>query len=101
MLEKLKEEVYKANLALPKAGLVLFTWGNVSGIDRDKNLVVIKPSGLSYDAMKASDMVVVNLDGQVVEGDYRPSSDTATHLALYKAFPDMGGIVHTHSTWAT
>lgn len=101
MLEKLKEDVFKANLDLVKHGLVIFTWGNVSGIDRESGLVVIKPSGVSYDTMKVSDMVVVDLDGRVVEGDLRPSSDTPTHLALYKAFPEIGGIVHTHSTYAT
>ena len=101
MLENLKEIVCKANLELPKYGLVTFTWGNVSGIDREKGLVVIKPSGVSYDGMTAEDMVVVDLDGNVVEGKYKPSSDTPTHLALYKAFPALGGIVHTHSRWAT
>ena len=101
MLEKLKEEVCRANLELPKFGLVTFTWGNVSGIDRESNLVVIKPSGVSYDSMTAEDMVVVDLDGTVVEGKWRPSSDTATHLELYKAFEHCGGIVHTHSRWAT
>ncbi len=101
MLEKLKEEVLEANLDLPKHGLVTFTWGNVSGIDRESGLVVIKPSGVSYDVMKAEHMVVVDLDGKTVEGEYKPSSDTATHVALYKAFPGIGGIVHTHSPWAT
>lgn len=101
MLEKLKKEVYKANLELPKRGLVLFTWGNVSAIDRETNLVVIKPSGVSYDEMKESDMVVVDLDGNVVEGNLNPSSDTPTHIELYKKYPDIGGIVHTHSTFAT
>ncbi len=101
MLEKLKEEVFKANLDLVKHGLVIFTWGNVSGIDRGSGLVVIKPSGVGYDVMKASDMVVVDLDGNVVEGDLRPSSDTPTHIVLYKAFPEIGGVVHTHSTYAT
>lgn len=101
MLEQLKENVFKANLALPKFGLVTFTWGNVSGIDREKGLVVIKPSGLEYFEMRSRDMVVVDLEGNVVEGDLNPSSDTATHLALYKAFPGIGGIVHTHSTVAT
>ncbi len=102
MLEELKEKVYKANLALVKHGLVIFTWGNVSGIDRERGLVVIKPSGVSYDEMKASDMVVVSLaDGKVVEGGLRPSSDTPTHLAIYRAFPKAGGVVHTHSTYAT
>ena len=101
MLELLKETVYQANLDLVKHGLVIFTWGNVSAIDRTTNLVVIKPSGVSYDEMKAEHMVVVDLDGNVVEGDFKPSSDTATHLALYKAFPNIGGVVHTHSTYAT
>lgn len=101
MLEKLKEEVFRANLDLVKHGLVIFTWGNVSGIDRESGLVVIKPSGVDYDVMKASDMVVVDLDGNVVEGSLRPSSDTPTHIALYKAFPEIGGVVHTHSTYAT
>lgn len=101
MLEKLKEEVLKANLLLPKYGLVTFTWGNVSGIDRDSGLVVIKPSGVEYDSMTAEDMVVVDLDGKRVEGKWKPSSDTPTHVALYKAFPQCGGIVHTHSRWAT
>ena len=98
MLEKLKEQVFKANLELPKKGLVLFTWGNVSGIDREKNLIVIKPSGVDYETMKAEDMVVVDLDGNVVEGELNPSSDTPTHIELYKKFPSIGGIVHTHST---
>lgn len=102
MLEHLKEQVYKANMALVKHGLVIFTWGNVSGIDREKGLVVIKPSGVSYDVMKADDMVVVDLvTGAVVEGDLRPSSDTPTHLAIYRAWPEVGGVVHTHSTYAT
>jgi L-ribulose-5-phosphate 4-epimerase len=102
MLEELKEKVFKANLDLVKQGLVIFTWGNVSGIDREKGLVVIKPSGVSYDDMKASDMVVVDLEtGKVVEGDLNPSSDTPTHLVLYKAFPNIQGVVHTHSTYAT
>ncbi|MCQ2148108.1 MAG: L-ribulose-5-phosphate 4-epimerase [Bacteroidales bacterium] len=101
MLEELKEKVFRANLALVEHGLVIFTWGNVSGIDKETGLVVIKPSGVSYDTMKASDMVVVDLDGKVVEGDLNPSSDTATHLALYRACPDIGGVVHTHSTYAT
>ena len=102
MLEALKEKVFKANLDLVKQGLVIFTWGNVSGIDREKGLVVIKPSGVSYDEMKASDMVVVDLNtGKVVEGDLNPSSDTPTHLVLYKAFPNIQGVVHTHSTYAT
>ena len=101
MLEALKEKVFQANLDLVKHGLVIFTWGNVSGIDRESGLVVIKPSGVSYDIMKASDMVVVDLDGKVVEGDLNPSSDTPTHLVLYKAFPEIGGVVHTHSPYAT
>ena len=102
MLEHLKEQVYKANMALVEHGLVIFTWGNVSGIDREKGLVVIKPSGVSYDVMKADDMVVVDLaTGAVVEGDLRPSSDTPTHLAIYRAWPEVGGVVHTHSTYAT
>lgn len=101
MLEKLKSDVFKANLDLVKYGLVIFTWGNVSGIDREKGLIVIKPSGVSYDDMKAEDMVVVDMDGNVVEGKYKPSSDTPTHLVLYKAFPKIGGVVHTHSEWAT
>ena len=98
MLEELKEKVFKANLDLVKHHLVLFTWGNVSAIDREKGLVVIKPSGVSYETMKASDMVVVDLaTGKVVEGDLNPSSDTPTHLVLYRAFPELGGVVHTHS----
>lgn len=102
MLEELKEKVFKANLDLVKHGLVIFTWGNVSGIDRESSLVVIKPSGVSYDDMKADDMVVVDINtGNVVEGSLRPSSDTPTHLALYRAFPEIGGVVHTHSTYAT
>lgn len=102
MLEELKEQVYRANLLLPSHGLVTFTWGNVSGIDRKTGLVVIKPSGVSYDAMQAGDMVVVELEsGTTAEGKLKPSSDTPTHLELYKAFPNIGGIVHTHSRWAT
>jgi L-ribulose-5-phosphate 4-epimerase len=101
MLELLKAEVLKANLDLVKHGLVLFTWGNVSAIDRATGFVVIKPSGVSYDGMKAEDMVVVDLEGKVVEGRFKPSSDTATHLVLYKSFPNIGGVVHTHSTYAT
>ena len=101
MLEALKEKVCQANLDLVKHGLVIFTWGNVSAIDRESGLVVIKPSGVSYDNMKPSDMVVVDLDGKIVEGDLRPSSDTPTHLVLYKAFSNIGGVVHTHSTYAT
>ena len=101
MLEELKEKVCRANLDLVRHGLVIFTWGNVSAIDRQSGLVVIKPSGVSYDNIKPSDMVVVDLDGKVVEGDLNPSSDTPTHLVLYKAFPEIGGVVHTHSTYAT
>ncbi|NBC82418.1 MAG: L-ribulose-5-phosphate 4-epimerase AraD [Bacteroidetes bacterium] len=101
MLEGLKEDVLKANLDLVKHGLVVFTWGNASGIDREKGLVVIKPSGVSYDDMKADDMVVLDLEGNKVEGNLKPSSDTPTHLVLYNNFPDIGGIVHTHSEWAT
>ena len=101
MLKKLKKQVLEANLQLPRAGLVVFTWGNVSGIDRESGLVVIKPSGVPYDGMEAEDMVVVDLEGNVVEGKWKPSSDTPTHLELYKAFPGCGGIVHTHSRWAT
>ena len=101
MLKKLKQEVLEANLLLPKYGLITFTWGNVSGIDRESGLVVIKPSGVPYDGMTAEDMVVVDLGGNVVEGKWKPSSDTPTHLALYKAFLGCGGIVHTHSRWAT
>ncbi len=101
MLEELKEKVFKANIDLVKHGLVIYTWGNVSGIDPETRLVVIKPSGVDYDDMKAEDMVVVDLDGNVVEGKLRPSSDTPTHLALYRAFPEIGGVVHTHSTYAT
>lgn len=101
MLEELKKEVLKANLDLVKNGLVLFTWGNASAIDKESKLVVIKPSGVEYDGMKAEDMVVVDLNGKVIEGKYRPSSDTPTHLELYKAHPEIGGIVHTHSTYAT
>ena len=101
MLEELKEKVLQANLELPKRGLITYTWGNVSGIDREKGLVVIKPSGASYDGMKASDMVVLDLDGNRVEGTLNPSSDTPTHLELYKKYPDLGGVVHTHSTSAT
>lgn len=101
MLEQLKQQVFQANLDLVKHGLVIFTWGNVSAIDREKGLVAIKPSGVSYENMKATDMVVVNLNGEIVEGSYKPSSDTATHLVLYKNFENIGGIVHTHSEWAT
>jgi len=101
MLEALKQQVLEANLLLPKYNLVTFTWGNVSGIDRESGLFVIKPSGVEYDGMRVEDMVVVDLHGKVVEGKWKPSSDTATHLELYKAFPKCGGIVHTHSRWAT
>ena len=101
MLEALKEKVFRANLDLVKHGLVIFTWGNVSAIDRENNLVVIKPSGVSYETMVAADMVVGDLDGNIVEGGLRPSSDMPTHLMLYKAFSEIGGIVHTHSTYAT
>ena len=101
MLEALKAAVCEANLLLPKHDLVTFTWGNVSGIDREQGLVVIKPSGVDYDGMSPEDMVVVDLDGNRVEGKWKPSSDTATHVALYKAFPTLGGVVHTHSRWAT
>lgn len=100
MLEELKQEVCEANMQLPELDLVTFTWGNVSGIDREKGLYVIKPSGVPYDELKPSDMVVVNLKGEVVEGDYNPSSDTPTHTYLYNHFPKIGGIVHTHSPWA-
>lgn len=101
MLEELKKQVYEANMLLPKYGLVTFTWGNVSGIDADKGLFVIKPSGVDYDKLTPEDMVVMDLDGNKVEGRYNPSSDTATHLELYKAFPEIGGVVHTHSSYAT
>ena len=101
MLEQLKKEVYEANMLLPEYGLVTFTWGNVSGIDREKGLFVIKPSGVAYEDLKAEDMVVVDLEGNKVEGDYNPSSDTETHVVLYNRFQDIGGIVHTHSSWAT
>lgn len=101
MLENLKKQVYEANMLLPKFGLITFTWGNVSGIDRESGYIVIKPSGVDYSAMKESDMVVVDLQGSRVEGSLNPSSDTATHIELYKAFPALGGIVHTHSRWAT
>jgi len=102
MLKELKKEVLRANLLLPEHELVTFTWGNVSGIDRDKGLIVIKASGVEYDNMTVKDMVVVDLDnGKAVEGSLKPSSDTATHVALYRAFPDIAGVVHTHSNWAT
>lgn len=101
MLNDLKQQVFDANMALPRYGLVTFTWGNVSAIDRESSLIVIKPSGVDYETMKVEDMVVVNLDGEVIEGGYRPSSDLLTHLELYKAWQSVGGIVHTHSAWAT
>lgn len=101
MLEALKEQVLKANLQLVEHRLVTFTWGNVSGIDRDKNLIVIKPSGVKYSELKAEDLAVLNLDGEIVEGKLKPSSDTPTHIYLYKEFQTIGGIVHTHSPWAT
>ena len=101
MLEELKQEVYEANMLLPKYGLVTFTWGNVSGIDREKGLFVIKPSGVDYDKMTADDMVVMDLKGNQIEGKLNPSSDTKTHLVLYNRFSNIGGIVHTHSAWAT
>ncbi|MFW5981419.1 MAG: L-ribulose-5-phosphate 4-epimerase [bacterium] len=101
MLEKLKEEVLEANLELEKKDLIIYTWGNVSGIDRDKNLVVIKPSGVAYEDLTVDKMVVVDLEGKVVEGELKPSSDMATHLVLYNSFKDIGGVVHTHSPWAT
>ena len=101
MLEQLKKEVLEANLMLPKYNLVTFTWGNVSGIDRESGLVVIKPSGVEYSDLSPIDLPVLDLDGNVVEGTYKPSSDTATHLALYRAFPEIGGITHTHSLYAT
>ena len=101
MLENLKERVYKANISLVKHGLVVLTWGNVSAKDEETGLVVIKPSGVSYDTMSPEDMVVVDMEGNTVEGKYRPSSDLPTHLYLYKQYPTLGGIVHTHSTYAT
>ena len=101
MLENLKNQVYAANMQLPAYGLITLTWGNVSGIDRESGLVIIKPSGVSYDKMLAEDMVVVDENGKVVEGRYKPSSDTATHLWLYRQFPEIGGITHTHSPHAT
>lgn len=101
MLEELKKKVLEANLNLVRQGLVILTWGNVSAIDRERGLVVIKPSGVAYDTMTAEDMVVVDMDGNVVDGDLRPSSDLPTHLVLYKRFPEIGGVVHTHSTYAT
>lgn len=101
MLEELKQRVLEANLALPKHNLVTFTWGNVSGINREENLIVIKPSGVPYDNLKIEDMVVVDFDGNIVEGKLKPSSDTPTHIVLYKMFPDIGGVVHTHAPYST
>ncbi len=101
MLKELKQRVYDVNIALVRYGLVIFTWGNASGIDRKRGLVVIKPSGVPYEQMKADQMVVVDMNGKIVEGSLRPSSDLASHLVLYKAFENIGGVVHTHSTWAT
>ena len=101
MLEQLKQQVYEANMELPRRGLITYTWGNVSGIDRQSGLFVIKPSGVEYDVLTLDDMVVMDLDGNRVEGKYRPSSDTPTHLVLYRTFPEIGGIVHTHSPYAT
>src|SRR5665811_1828401 len=101
MLEKLKNDVYKANLELVEKGLVIHTWGNVSGRDKASGLIVIKPSGVSYDSMKPGDMVVINLNGKIVEGEYNPSTDAPTHLLLYKHFESVGGVVHTHSSYAT
>ena len=100
-MQLLKQQVFEANMDLPRYGLVTFTWGNVSAIDRSRGLVAIKPSGVAYETMRVEDMVVVDLDGKVVEGQWRPSSDTATHLALYRRYPSLGGVVHTHSTHAT
>lgn len=100
-MQQLKEQVFAANMALPRHGLVTFTWGNVSGIDRERQCIAIKPSGVAYEQMSADDMVIVDMNGMVIEGKYRPSSDTATHLALYKQYPELGGVVHTHSTHAT
>lgn len=100
MLENLKRQVYEANMALPKHQLVVFTWGNVSGVDRERELVVIKPSGVDYNDLSPENMVVVDFDGNIVEGNLKPSSDTATHIELYKHFKDIGGVVHTHSPWA-
>jgi len=100
-MQQLKQQVFEANMALPRHGLVTFTWGNVSGIDREHQCIAIKPSGVAYETMSADDMVIVDMSGVVIEGKYRPSSDTATHLALYKQYPELGGVVHTHSTHAT
>ena len=99
MLEQLKKDVYDANMELVEKGLVIYTWGNVSGIDRESGLVVIKPSGVDYDVLKPEDMTVVDLEGNIVEGRYKPSSDTATHLVMYRTYPEIGGVVHTHSVW--
>ena len=101
MLEELKKRVYEANMLLPKHKLITFTWGNVSEIDRESGLFAIKPSGVDYDKLTPEDMVIVDLEGNVVEGHYKPSSDTATHVEIYKAFPKVGGVVHTHSPYAT
>jgi len=101
MLEELKLQVFHANMELPRRGLITYTWGNVSGLDRSSMQFVIKPSGVDYELLKPEDMVVIDMDGKKVEGRYKPSSDTATHLELYKAFPAIGGVVHTHSPWAT
>lgn len=101
MLEALKQQVYEANMELPKRGLVVYTWGNVSGFDKETGYFAIKPSGVDYDDLKPEDMVIMDLEGNKIEGKYNPSSDTATHIELYKAWPEVGGIVHTHSQWAT
>lgn len=101
MLEALKQQVYEANMELPKRGLVVYTWGNVSGFDKETGYFAIKPSGVEYDELKPEDMVIMDLEGNKIEGKYNPSSDTATHLELYKAWPEIGGVVHTHSQWAT
>jgi len=101
MLESLKEQVYEANLELVKQNLVIYTWGNVSGFDKESKLIVIKPSGVEYDKMKPDDMVIVDLNGNIIEGNLKPSSDTPTHIELYKNFKNIGSVVHTHSTWAT
>ncbi len=101
MLEELKKEVYEANMELPRRGLITYTWGNVSGLDRESGYFVIKPSGVDYDVLKPEDMVVMDLDCNKIEGKYNPSTDTKTHAELYKAFPEIGGVVHTHSPWAT
>ncbi len=101
MLEKLKKKVFEVNMSLREEGLVIMTWGNASGIDREQGLIVIKPSGALYDKMKPADMVVIDINGKLVEGSWKPSSDTATHLILYRKFPEIGGVVHTHAEWAT